>query len=183
MRIGDHFTWIVAGVEASSDELVQTKLLGPRHFDDAVYGRSYSDPGNCARDVLGGHRLDLNGCEAHGGAVGGGVRDALDELEELRRVDDRVRDRRSLDQVLPGDLGTEVAACGEAFGSHDRQCDVMTHACRCFSVKKVGGRCCEELQHCRVFEGGGVGHVHDHRGAHQGFSQPLSRDGVDPRVG
>src|SRR5882672_12146199 len=45
-RIGDHFTWIVARVEASSDDLVQTKLLGARHFDHAVYQRSYGDPGN-----------------------------------------------------------------------------------------------------------------------------------------
>ena len=36
MRIGDHFAWIAAFPEDSSDEFVETELLWPRHFNDAV---------------------------------------------------------------------------------------------------------------------------------------------------
>jgi hypothetical protein len=113
--IRDHFAWIVAFPEVSSDEFVETELLWPRYFNDAVHWRSHGDPANGTRDILSRHGLDQNGCESHRVAVGGSVSDALDELEELRRRDDRVGDRRSFDQFLLGDLGTEVAAFGEAF--------------------------------------------------------------------
>jgi hypothetical protein len=35
--IRDHFAWIVAFPEASSDEFVETELLWPRYFNDAVH--------------------------------------------------------------------------------------------------------------------------------------------------
>jgi hypothetical protein len=50
-----------------------------------------------------------------------------------------IGDGRFLYQVLLGDLGADVAAFREAFGAHDRQRDVMAHACGCFSVEEVAG--------------------------------------------
>src|SRR5919107_3986291 len=182
LRIGDHFAWIAAFPEQLSDEFVQTELLWPRHFNDAVDRRSYGDTANLTRDILSCHGLDQNGCESHRVAVRRIVGYSLDELEELRSADDRVLDRRSLDQFLLGDLGTEVATFGEAFGSHDRQRDVMAHACRRFSIKEVAGRCLEEVQHCRVLERWGVRHVYDHSGTGEGFGQALARERVDASV-
>src|SRR5215211_9474969 len=119
VRIGDHLAWIAAFPEELSDEFVETGLLWPRHFNDAVDRRSYGDPANRTRDILSRHGLDQNGCDSHRVAVRRIGGNSLDELEVLRSVDDRVLDRRSLDQFLLGDLGTEVATFGEAFGSHD----------------------------------------------------------------
>src|SRR5687768_9611812 len=120
VRIGDHFAWIAALPEVSSDEFVETELLWPRHFNYAVDRRSYGDLANRTRDILSRHGLDQNGCESYRVAFRRFVGDSLElELEELRSVDDRVLDRRSLDQVLLSDLGTKVAAFGEAFDSHD----------------------------------------------------------------
>jgi hypothetical protein len=110
------------------------------------------------------------------------VGDSLAELEELRSVDDRVLDGRSLDQFLLGDLGTEVATFGEAFGSYDRQRDVMAHACRSFSLKEVAGRSFEELQRCRALERWEVRHVDDYSGTVEDFGQALAGERVDARV-
>jgi hypothetical protein len=52
VRIGDHFAWIAAFPEDSSDEFVETELLWPRHFNDAVDRRSYGDLANRTRDIL-----------------------------------------------------------------------------------------------------------------------------------
>src|SRR5215207_3492613 len=179
VRISDHFAWIAALPEELSDEFVETELLWPRHFNDAIDRRSYGDPANRTGDILSRHGLDQNGCESHRVAVRRIVGDSLDELEELRSVGDRVLDRRSLDQLLLSDLGTEVATFGEAFGSYDRQRDVMAHACHLFSIKEVAGRCFEELQRCRALERWGVRHIYDHIGTVEGFGQALAGERVD----
>lgn len=86
----DHFTRIPTCAQATPDEFVETELLWPRHFNDAVHWRSHRDLANRTGDILSRHGLDQNGCESHHVAVGCGVSDALDELEELCRVHDRV---------------------------------------------------------------------------------------------
>src|SRR5512132_384347 len=182
VRIGDHVTWIVACAEVSSDELVETEPLWPRHLEDAVHRGSHRDPADRTRDILSRHGLDQNRRQTHRVAIGCSVSDALDELEELRGVDDRVRDRRLLDQPLLGDLRTEVAALGKAFGSHDRQGDVMAYPCRSLGLEEIAGRRLEELQHCRVLERWGVRHVDGHRGSVEGFGQPLAGGRVHTRV-
>ena len=54
------------------------------------------------------------GGEAHGVAVRGGVDDALEELEELGGVHDRVRESGRDDQLLLGDLRPHVPAVRDA---------------------------------------------------------------------
>ena len=82
------------------------------------------------------------------------VGDALDELEELGRVDDRVRDPRRPDQLLLGELRQEVAG-GRRFGiaalsqrlrADDRQGDMVPDACRRLGGEQVLGRGLEELE-------------------------------------
>src|SRR5215211_8637086 len=58
VRIGDHFASIAAFPEESSDEFVETELLWPRHFNDAVDRRPYGDPANRAGDILSRHGLN-----------------------------------------------------------------------------------------------------------------------------
>ncbi|RPI84203.1 MAG: hypothetical protein EHM41_13975 [Chloroflexi bacterium] len=115
-------------------------------LEGSVYRYSYGDPANFTRDILSRHGLDQNGCDSHSVTFRRSFGNPLDVLEELRPVGDRVWDRRSPDQFLLGDLGTEVATFGEAFGSHDRQRDMMAYTCHRFSIKEVAGRCFEELQ-------------------------------------
>src|SRR5918999_5167639 len=46
VRVGDHFTGIVARAEIQPDEFVKAELLRPPHFEDAVQRRSHGDLGN-----------------------------------------------------------------------------------------------------------------------------------------
>src|SRR5688572_26898313 len=59
-------TRIVKRRQVSAHELVQAKLLRPRHLDDAVHWWSERDPGDRCRDVLCRHRLNQHGCKSHG---------------------------------------------------------------------------------------------------------------------
>src|SRR5262245_18548897 len=118
--VGDHLARIVTRAEGAADQVVEAELLGAGDLDDAVHRRAHGDRRHRPGDVVRRHRLDEHRRQAHRGAVGGGVGDALDELEELRRVHDRVRDRGPRDQRLLRDLGAEVAALGQALGPPDR---------------------------------------------------------------
>ena len=71
-------------------------------------------------DIVRRDGLEQHWCQADGIAVGRGVRDVLDELEELRRVNDRVWDRRSFDQRFLSDFRAEVPALRQPVGAHDR---------------------------------------------------------------
>jgi hypothetical protein len=115
----------------------------------------------------------------HGVALGAGVRDALDELEELGRVDDRVGDRGVLDQLLLRDLRAHVAALGQPLAAHDRQRDVVPDAGLALGAEQGAGRRMEELQRRRVLERRGVRHVDHHRRADEGLRQPFAGDRVD----
>ena len=96
VRVGDHHARIAGVRETQSDEFVEAELLRPRDLDDAVHRSRHGDLRHRLRDIVRRHGLEQHGGDAHRVAVGGLVGDALDELEELRRADDRVRDRRAL---------------------------------------------------------------------------------------
>jgi hypothetical protein len=90
----------------------------------------------------------LNQCgrEPNCVAVTGTVGDACGELEELGRVDDRVRDPGALDQLLLV-LGPHVAAVRDPIAADDGQHDVMSHAGCCLHLQDVPRRRLEELEH------------------------------------
>ena len=71
-----------------------------------------------AGDVIGRDGLDHHGGQADGVALRGGLGDPLDELEELRRADDRVRDLGVPRSAAPGRPSRAVAAFGEALRAH-----------------------------------------------------------------
>ena len=92
VRISDDLARIVAETQTLTDERIEAELLRSGHFDGTLQRRAHSDPANRAGDIIGRDRLDEHRCQSNGVAICCSLRDALDELEELRRVDDRVGD-------------------------------------------------------------------------------------------
>ena len=128
LRVGDDLARIVARGSDAADELVEAELLGSGDLDDAVQRRpTATRPTALATSSAAMGWISAGGSRTVLPSVAASAM-PLDELEELRRVDDRVRDRGVLDQLLLGELRAEVAALGQAVGADDRQRDVMSHA-------------------------------------------------------
>ena len=89
LRVGHHFAGVLTSLEPFSNELVEPKLLWTGDFDNVVDGLAGGDPADGLGDVVSGHRLDEHRGKADSLAISGRGRDALHELEELRRVHDR----------------------------------------------------------------------------------------------
>jgi hypothetical protein len=68
--------------------------------NDAIHWRARRDPAHRTGHIVSRHRLDERSWQAYFVALGGEIRNALDEFEELRRADNCVRNRGSFDQVL-----------------------------------------------------------------------------------
>jgi hypothetical protein len=76
------------GGKSTSDEFIEMKLLRSRDLNDAIHRRALGDSTHRTSDIVSRHGLYQHGRKADFGAVTGGIRDALDELETLRRVHD-----------------------------------------------------------------------------------------------
>jgi len=118
-RVSDHFTRIVACAETPPDHFVETKLLGPGHFYGAILGRPHGNPRNRFGDIVSRHGLDEHRCQSNRRTVGGGIGDAFDKLEELRRVDDRIWDRGFL--IMMSSRGTARCETVDSTVVSDRQ--------------------------------------------------------------
>jgi catechol 2,3-dioxygenase-like lactoylglutathione lyase family enzyme len=94
VNVADHLPWVASRAQEAPGELVEAEGLGAGQLDRVVHWRADRDIGQGAGDIV--RRLGLNegGRQPNGVAVGARVGDGADELEELRRADDRVgRDR------------------------------------------------------------------------------------------
>src|SRR5262249_38856023 len=91
-RVSDDLARIFECGQSLLNQLIQAKLFRASDFDGAVYRRTFCDPANRARDIVGSHRLKKHGWHTHLLAVEGNVGELLEELEELRRMHNRVRD-------------------------------------------------------------------------------------------
>ncbi len=89
VRVNDNLAGVIACVKALTDQFIETELLGTRHFNHAIQRRAHGNQGDRVRDVISRHRLNEYVRQPHRRPVRGFVGDALDELEELRRVNDR----------------------------------------------------------------------------------------------
>src|SRR5215813_1421197 len=98
-----------------SRELIETELFRSAYFDGAIHWWAHRNPSDCAGDIVGCHGLGQRSWETYLVAFCGQVSDTLDEFIELRRADDRIGDRGTLDQVFLGDLCPEVAAFEQPF--------------------------------------------------------------------
>src|SRR6266851_199862 len=92
-RISDDFAGIFERGQAPPDKFIDAKLFRASNFDDIVYRRAYCNSSHGARDIVGSHRLEKHMWQTHLVAVRGNVGEAFEELEELRRMHDRVRNR------------------------------------------------------------------------------------------
>src|SRR6185295_2905329 len=148
----------------------------------AIQWRADGDPADGRGDVISRHGLNKYRRQPDSRSVRRFIGDALDELEELRRVDDRVRNPGALDQGFLSVLRPEVGTVEYALRSHYGQRDVMLHAGCCRVLEKVAGGRGEERHDGCVFERRRVRDVDDDRRALKNFSQSLAREGVDARV-
>ena len=118
VRVDDNLAGIVARAEALTDQFIETELLGTGHFNRAIQWRAHGDPADRLGDVISRHGLNEYRWQPNRRSVSGFIGDALDELEELRRVNDRVRDPGTLDQRFLSVLRPEVGTVGYTLGSH-----------------------------------------------------------------
>src|SRR5262249_15297344 len=139
MRVSDNLTRILTCRDISSDQFIKAKLFRPAYFKGAVYWWAHRDPGYGTGDILGRHGLDQRRWQAYLVALGGNIGDALDEFEELSRVDNGVGDGGPLDQILLRHFCAEVAACEQTISSYHGQRNVMFHARACFKGEEVTG--------------------------------------------
>ncbi len=123
--VGRHPARVAVGIQHALDELVETEPFGTGQLDRAVHRRADRRDRQCGGDVVGCFGLDQHGRQTNRLAVAARIGDATEELEELRRADDRVRDRPRLDRFLLGELRPEVSALLEPIGADDRQRHVM----------------------------------------------------------
>jgi hypothetical protein len=117
----------VARTEALTDQVVETKLLGTGDFNRAIEWRPHGNFFDGFGDIISRHGLNEYRRQPNRRPVSGFIGDADHELEELRRVNDRVRDPAAPDQYFLRVLGSEVGTVGYALGSHHRQRDEMLH--------------------------------------------------------
>ena len=115
--VGDNVARVVARAEALTDQLIETELLGTGHFDGPIHRRAHGDLTDRLGDIISRHGLNERRWQPNARSVGGFIGDASDELEELGRVNNRVRDPGTLDQGLLRVLGPEVRTVGYPLGS------------------------------------------------------------------
>jgi hypothetical protein len=183
VNVSDHFAIVAACGQEFARELVHRTGLGTGNLDGGVQRRSDRQLGQIGDDVVRGNRLEERGRQADHIALCARFDDAADELEELRRAQDRIRNAGRLDQVLLRHLGAEVATVGITVAADDRQRQVMIHARGFFRGHQVAARRLEEGKHRLVLPRGCVRQIDDDLRAGQRLFQSLARDGVDARVG
>src|SRR5579875_2793733 len=91
---------VVVGGKNTTDQLGELDFLRPGDLNDTVDRVGYGSLGHCGGHVLGGDRLEIGRRNVHGVAVGSGVGGGAQELEELSRPDDRVRQASPSDQLF-----------------------------------------------------------------------------------
>src|SRR3546814_2823836 len=120
MDVGDDLPPVAACGQELSGKAVERAGLGPGHLDGAVQWRGERDFGQRGGDVIRCDRLDESGRQADHIALSPRLDDAVDELEELCRAEDRIGDAGGLDQLLLGHLRPKVAALEKALRADDR---------------------------------------------------------------
>src|SRR3546814_4200467 len=92
MDVGDDLPPVAACGQELSGKAVERAGLGPGHLDGAVQWRGERDFGQRGGDVIRCDRLDESGRQADHIALSPRLDDAVDELEELCRAEDRIGD-------------------------------------------------------------------------------------------
>src|SRR5258708_4691814 len=118
--VGDYFAGVPVGGQCDADEIGKWIRLRSPYLADAVHRVTDRSGGYGFGDVDCGHRLTERRRQTHRVPLGRGVGNEVEELKELRRVQDRVGNRSRADEVFLRLLGEEVAAlCGKKIGAYD----------------------------------------------------------------
>jgi hypothetical protein len=99
VRINDHLAGVVARAEALTDQFIEAELLGTGDLNRAIDWRAHRDLADGLDDVISRHGLNEYRWQPNRRSISRFIGDARDELEELRRVNDRVRDPAPLISV------------------------------------------------------------------------------------
>ena len=118
-------------------------------------------------DFIDGHRLSPYRCDSHCLVAGVGIYKVRQEVVELRRAQNRVRDCRKADEIFLCEFGAEVTARQQAVGADDRQRQVMADARSGFRGQEVATHGLEKRQDCLVLPRGRIGDIDDHLSAGQ----------------
>ena len=107
------------GRKALTDQFVETELFQARHFNRAIQKRADGDPADRLGNVVSRPGLNEYRWQPNRRSVSGFIGDALDELEELRRLHDRVREPAAFDQSFLGVRRAEIGAVRYALRPHE----------------------------------------------------------------
>src|SRR5919106_4748186 len=114
--VGRHLACVAVRAQHAAGELVETEPFRSCQLDGAVHRRAYCRDRQRGGNIVGRLGLNQRGRHTNGLAVGVRIGDAADELEELRRADDRVGHGRRLDRFFLGDLRSAVPAVRKPVG-------------------------------------------------------------------
>jgi hypothetical protein len=121
--------------------------------------------------------------QAHCITFGRRLGDATKELHELRRVEQRIGDRRALDERLLRQLGAKIAAVLKMLGADDRKGNVQLHSCSLLGFDQIFSRGLEEIHGRLVLEGRRVRHIDDDLRTFERFGKTFASDCVDAGIG
>ncbi len=153
MDVGDDLARVRPCGQKLACELIEWKTVRAGDLDDAVQWRSDREVGQGSGDVIGGDGLYESRGKPNAVAFAGGLDDASDELEELRRAQDGVGNPRGLDQLFLRDLGAKVAALWKTVGADYRERQVVLHTGLRLGGEQVSAGGFEELQYRSIVEG------------------------------
>src|SRR6266516_5094521 len=120
-----HLPWVSVCAQISPDEFVHMYRFRARQLDGAIQRLRDCDFSQGVSDVIGHDGLHQRRWQPNRLPVGGRLGDGAHELEELCCADDRVGNRRRLDQIFLSHLCAEVSTGKKAIGADDRQRNVM----------------------------------------------------------
>ena len=131
---------IVVRVQNLPHSFIERESLRAADLNRPVQGLAKGNVRKGGCHVLRGHWLELDWRQTHRASVRRKVCNGPDELEELGRVDKRVRNGRTPDHGLLCKLCAEIAAVLQPIGADHRQCDMMPNAGIELGCDKVAGR-------------------------------------------
>ena len=102
LLVGDDCAGIVMRREVLADDLVKRDSVGAGQLDGSIQRLRHGDSGQGSGDVVREDWLKQRRRQVDGLPGGRRISDAPNELKELRRADNRVRNWRSLDQFFLG---------------------------------------------------------------------------------
>src|SRR5262249_24130933 len=121
--------------------------------------------------------------ERHCITFGPQLGDATKELHELRRAEQRIGDRRVLDECFLRQLGAKIAAVLKMLGADDRKGNVLLHSCSLLGFDQILSRGLEEIHGRLVLEGRRVRQIDDDLRTFERFGKALACDCVDAGIG